>query len=200
MVKRKVSHDWISKLENPDHWMSYWFQLSLLENKIKPGEKIVEIGVGSKFLYNYLKTKGYDITGIDVDQNKDPDIVSDAVEFNPSSNFDHLLAFEVFEHLEYFEMETILKNLAEKVQKSIFISIPRNIRSGLSFHIKIKSFRRYFTLPIPKGKITDPHHVWELGYNGYNEKKIIKSLSNVGFRFVHKLKYLQWVFFQFDKK
>lgn len=198
MSNRKVSSDWIHRLEKPDHWMSYWYQLSMLENKLDSDDKIVELGIGSKFIYNYLKNKGFQIVGVDVDSGKNPDIVCDAVNYFPDSLIDHFLAFEVFEHLEYLEMEMVLEHISEKVNKNIFISLPRNIRSGLSVQLKIKSFRKNIVIPISKGKITNPYHYWELGYKDYNESKLIKTFDKYGFALKNKLYYLHWVYFQFS--
>ena len=32
----KFSSKWINKLESREHWLSYWYQLKLMSNEVKP--------------------------------------------------------------------------------------------------------------------------------------------------------------------
>ena len=98
------STDWIHNLESKKHWQLYWHQQKLLENRISVNDKILEVGVGSGFTANYLKSKGFNVKTVDIDQNKNPDIVKNIVYTEPKFfNFDVLLAFNIFEHIPYDE-------------------------------------------------------------------------------------------------
>lgn len=69
---RNYSHEWIYELENPYHWNLYWHQLDLVLNRcgLTKDQKIIEVGVGSGITSDSLKRKGYDVTTIDIDNNK----------------------------------------------------------------------------------------------------------------------------------
>ena len=46
----------------------------------------------------------------------------------------------------------------------IFISVPIYKKTPIAIELKIKSFWKSITIPIPKTKIIDPHHEWELNF------------------------------------
>ena len=98
---RKYSSNWIHKLETREHWLSYWHQLKLMEGHVEQKDSLVEIGIGSGFTSNYLRSKKVEVLTIDIDKEKSPDIVSDAASFKPDKNYDHFCAFEVFEHMGF---------------------------------------------------------------------------------------------------
>ena len=51
-TKYIYSSDWIYSLENLSLWNYYWYQQKILQDKIKKGDTILEIGVGSGFTSN----------------------------------------------------------------------------------------------------------------------------------------------------
>ena len=114
-LQRKYSSDWINKLETREHWLSYWHQIKLMEGHIKPNDSLIEIGIGSGFTSNYLRSKNVNVLTVDIDEQKLPDVVSDATKFIPDKNYDHFCAFEVFEHMKFDEMYIILKNIKNKI-------------------------------------------------------------------------------------
>ena len=61
---------------------------------------------------------------VDIDSEKSPDVVSDASNFIPDRQYDHLCAFEVFEHMDFEEMIKVIENLKSYINKNIFISLP----------------------------------------------------------------------------
>lgn len=82
MEMYNFSTDWIHKFENQKHWMHYWHQLNILFSHLSEGDRILEIGVGTRFTSNYLKSKGYHLTTIDIDAKKQPDIVANIVDYD----------------------------------------------------------------------------------------------------------------------
>ena len=121
---RKYSSNWIHKLETREHWLSYWHQIKLMEGHGEQKDTLVEIGIGSGFTSNNLRSKKVDVLTVDIDKEKSPDIVSDATNFKPDKNYDHFCAFEVFEHMDFDEMGSIIDNVKENINKNIFISVP----------------------------------------------------------------------------
>ena len=65
---RKYSSNWIHKLETREHWLSYWHQIKLMEGYVEQKDSLVEIGIGSGFTSNYLRSKKVDVLTIDIDK------------------------------------------------------------------------------------------------------------------------------------
>ena len=80
----RYSTSWIYKLETEQHWRLYWHQQKLMEGKVKPGDSVLEIGVGTGFTANYLRSKGVNVTTLDIDADKKPDIVANIVTYKLS--------------------------------------------------------------------------------------------------------------------
>lgn len=182
----RFSSDWLSKLETEEHWRLYWRQQKIMEGRIRPGDSILEIGVGTGFTANYLRSKGFLVTTVDIDEEKKPDIVANIVTFDPKQVFDHILAFEVFEHIPFEKFVQVLEKLAKKCRKYLFMSVPQYRWVVVSVECSLPKLGRWtFALTVPKRKLVEPHHFWELGYQGINERKLVGILSNYGFRLEH---------------
>jgi uncharacterized UPF0146 family protein len=83
-----------------------------MKNYLKSKDTILEIGIGTSFTANYLKSKRFSVTTFDIDEEKKPDIVGNIVKYNwDTINFDHILAFEVFEHIPFAEFKQALIKL-----------------------------------------------------------------------------------------
>jgi ubiquinone/menaquinone biosynthesis C-methylase UbiE len=114
------------KYNDINRFISYACQLELTNELIGgPDAKILEIGVGSGIMSRYYKTGGLNIATCDIDKELNPDYVADVgnLPFDDSS-FDIVLAFEVLEHLPFFDFEKILKELERVSKKHIVISLP----------------------------------------------------------------------------
>ena len=61
-VEYTYSSDWIHSLETEDHWSLYWQQQKIMQGHIAPNHRLLEIGVGSGFTANYLKSKNIKVT------------------------------------------------------------------------------------------------------------------------------------------
>ena len=74
----KYGAEWTKHLESCDHWIFYWFQQKIMEGFINKNksETIIEIGVGSEFTANYCRSKGFNVTTLDIDEAKKPDILA----------------------------------------------------------------------------------------------------------------------------
>jgi 2-polyprenyl-3-methyl-5-hydroxy-6-metoxy-1,4-benzoquinol methylase len=172
-IEYTYSSDWIHYLETEEHWRLYWQQQKLMENYLKPSDRILEIGVGTSFTANYLKSKNYEVTTFDIDDEKKPDIIGNIVEYDwKSEKFSHILAFEVFEHIPYEEFQKALSKL-HLVADYMFLSLPLNKRTIFELDIKLpKLKKRHFSLLINKNKITTKNHFWEVGYDKFCDSYI----------------------------
>lgn len=143
---KQVTHDrivyrcpsgWIERLATGEHWRLYRRQQKIMEGRIDIGDSILEIGVGTGFTANYLKSKGFVVTTVDIDEEKKPSIVANLVTFQPDQLFDHVLAFEVFEHIPFEKIVKVTENLAGKCSKYLFMSVPRYLRTIASIESQL---------------------------------------------------------------
>ena len=197
--KKKFSSDWINKLESKEHWLSYWHQIKLMLESLEPKDSVIELGIGSGFTSNYLRSKNIEVLTVDIDKKKSPDIVSDAISFKPNKNYDHFCAFEVFEHMKFEEMENVLKNIKSKIDKNIFISVPIYKKTPINIELKFKSYWKSITVKTPKTSIIDPHHYWELNYKDITEERLISVFEHHNFKLKNKNSFFRWRYFHFNK-
>jgi len=198
-LKYRFSNEWISKLERELHWRWYWQQQKLMEGHLDKDSRIGEIGVGSKFTYNYLSAKGYNIKSIDIDEGKNPDIVENIVTCNDEIlKFDTILAFNIFEHIPYSEfIDTIVKLKRNKV-KQLFIGLPMHRKTIFDIKLRLgRYFDKQWTITIPKSNITTDFHHWELGYNIFKEEKLISDLLDTGYDLGNQIKFKLQAYFHF---
>jgi SAM-dependent methyltransferase len=200
-VEYTYSSDWIHYLETEQHWRLYWKQQKLLENYLKQDDKILEIGIGTGFTANYLKSKNYKVTTFDIDDEKKPDIVGNIVEYDwKSEKFSHVLAFEVFEHIPYEEFKKVLTNL-KTVTDYIFLSLPLNKKTIFSIDIKLPKLKnKHFSFSINKNKITTKNHFWEVGYKDYSENFIENTFYEKGYQVLEKHKKDLFVYYVLKSK
>jgi len=191
-IEYKYGAGWTKRLESEQHWRFYWYQQKIMEDFVKPDKKeeILEIGVGSGFTANYCKSRGLKVTTMDIDADKKPDIIANAVSYPFTEKYDHLMAFEVFEHMPYNEFEKILFKIPSFINRYTFISLPRNEKVLLSFHIKLPKLKPIaLEWRVLKGKISTETHQWELDYKKeYSQTKVEQLFSAAGLKIKKMLK------------
>ena len=179
--------DWIHELETIDQWKLYWMQQNFMKDIISIEDEILEIGVGSGFCSNYLKSKGYSVTTLDIDENKNPDIVGNIVYYDFTKKFDYILAYDVLEHIPFKYVQNILIKLRKNCRKGLFIQIPEYYPTVFSLKLKIPKIKKIeysFLLPrfFPYKKKLYKNHHWEVN-SSYETRleSIIELFSKCGF-------------------
>ena len=196
-IEYQFSSAWIHHLESEAHWRFYWQQINLVLKELQKGDTLLEIGPGSVFVTNYLRSKGFHVTTLDIDEQKSPDILSNIVEYTFPDKYDHILAFEVFEHIPYDKFAVILPKLRNTVRKNLFFSVPRNYKIWFSIDLIIPYFRNIsFIIKAKRRKITTENHFWELDYKNYTLKNLTVMMKEVGFLSTKIRKDSLVVFFQ----
>lgn len=176
------SSDWIHKHETINHWIFYWHQVDLIRSVLEEGDRILEIGVGTGFTSNYLKTKGYKVVTLDIDPEKNPDIVANIVECNLDEQFDHVIAFEVFEHIPFEEFKTVLKKLHGICRKNLLISVPRNEKIWFKLTVELPGRKRIgFRIATKRKKIISRHHHWEIDYPPFSRHAVEETFKKCGY-------------------
>lgn len=121
----------ISQLNNKDipsfrKLQSHFMQIYLVL-KLKP-KKVLEFGIGSRFVSNILK-QYCELTTSDINEATKPDIICDISNPNDLSQFednyfDLVMVCEVLEHISYDKIEEVLKSLKRISSKYVLISVP----------------------------------------------------------------------------
>ncbi len=164
--------------EHLERFISYYDQKQVIFNALKniDNAKVLEIGVGSGFLNEYLKKHRVNIKTFDIDSRLNPDYVGDLLNIHNLVNekFDIIACFEVLEHLEFSDFENAIKNMQQMNPKYFLMSIPQSFLY-FSFWFKLNIFgifKKYIYFPFPIVHKFDGQHYWELGKKGYGLKKV----------------------------
>ena len=171
--------DWTARLESKEHWGFYWNQAWLVHELTCPEDRLLEIGVGTGFLSNYLRSRGWSVETVDIDEDKYPDIVSDASSYDfYSCNFSVVLAFEVFEHIPFPLFKRTVQNIASQQPSRFLFSLPWSVRNAGWVEIKIPKVKKLRVgLDIPKRKVLTKNHFWELKRKGRASQGVLEGSS-----------------------
>ncbi len=195
-VKYYYASEWTHQLETQEHWQLYWQQQKLMDGIVQAGDKVLELGPGTGFCSNYLKSKGIHVTTLDIDEDKQADIHANIVTFTPDTTYDHILAFEVFEHIPYHNFLSVLKKL-KNYCKNIFISVPVNELRIFILDVSLPVIKNVsFSLFIPRNRIIVPCHFWEVGFKQYKKNKLFQDIKSVGYSVSPAKKFKSRLFFR----
>ena len=171
--KYTTSYDSISR------FVSYWHQINEIL-QLKP-RRLLEIGIGSGFVNNYLKKININITTLDIDKNLNPNVIGNVLNIPFRDNcFDTVVAFEVLEHLSHNSFSQALSELLRVTSSNVILSLPDSTKV-CSIKLKIpKVIELKILIPVPHLKrpdVADAEHYWEIGTNGFLLKKIIHDIE-----------------------
>ena len=183
------------QIEQPDHYFSrtydskgrfcsYWHSIDEIRS-LDP-ESVLEIGIGSGFVSNYLRRRKINVTTLDIDERLYPDCVGSVLNL-PFSNdsFEIIACFEVLEHIPYEDFPMALSELYRVSSSHVVLSLPDLSRVyRLYIHIpKVEDLK--MLIPVPRLKpLTrkfNGKHYWNIGTAGYPLRKIMSEIRHVGF-------------------
>ena len=175
------SSEWTQHLEHQEHWVFYWHQAKLIEDHIKRERRLLEIGVGTKFLSNYLRSRGRDVITLDIDADKKPDYVDDASSFDYGAlNVDAVVAFEIFEHLPFPLFCRVIQRLSDCGVQQLVFSVPWCEKKLLRGQFKLPRMKPYrFSITLPWRRVSTENHFWELdSFSAFKKDKRVEQTSN----------------------
>lgn len=169
--------DWTKSLESRKHWGFYWNQAWLVHQYTSLDERLIEIGVGTGFLSNYLRGLGWDVLTVDIDEDKNPDIVCDVSTYDFSNDsFSSVIAFEIFEHIPFPLFRRTVKNICSEKPNIVIFSLPWSVRKIAHISIKVPKIKKIeFNILMPKSKIYTKNHFWELKRKGRGRREVIED-------------------------
>ena len=181
----QYSTEWIHALESEAHWRLYWHQQNLVQGLVQAGDTVLEIGVGTGFTANYLRSKGVQVTTLDIDSGKNPDIVTNVITYDFPHRYDHILAFEVLEHIPFDKVEELLPKLATTAQQYLMLSVPVHRAAIAHLELKIPKFPQLsWKLMRRRKKHSSVHHHWEVDDDFVLRSKLEKTFRSSGFEIV----------------
>lgn len=169
-------------------FISYYYQVMLVQELLKfKEENVLEIGIGNKTTYNYLKQQGINIDGCDFDKDLEPDYVGDIrnLPFNNNS-YQVILVSEVLEHITWGDVSIALRELHRISNRYVIISIPYSSacfdllfrfplinrllgKQYLSLFVRVP----YFFLPFN----FNGEHYWEMGRKNYSIGRVRETFN-----------------------
>lgn len=173
------------KYDTLERFISYYYQIELIR-ELNP-KTLLEIGIGSKVVSEYLKRMGIKVTTCDIDSNLFPDKVGD-IRNLPFENesFDVVAAFQVLEHIPFSDFEKALKEMSRVSKKYAIASLPFR-HTAFEIVLKIPFIRTIFKKPFLSFCLRIPlifynernlgEHQWELGLRRFSLSKIRKCFS-----------------------
>ena len=190
MLRRKLvsvvpNHYFSVSYNSKGRFCSYWHQIDEIIS-LKPSS-VLEIGIGNKFVSNYLKEYGVNVVTFDIDIRLNPNIVG-SVLFLPfaENSFDVIVCYEVLEHIPYKYFRKALFEIYRVVNSKVVISLP-DIERCYKIHFKFLKrveVKKYIEVPRRNKPIHkfDGEHYWEIGKQGYSLNRICQEIVESGFR------------------
>ncbi len=186
--------------DSKGRFCSYWHQINEIL-QLKPA-KVLEVGVGNRFVTNYLRNKEVNITSIDIYHDLVPDIVGSVLMIPfKSESFDVVACYEVLEHIHYTHFTKALEEISRVSQKHIIISLP-DVTPICRIDIripKIMSVRRLIWHPFlkPVYHKWDKEHYWEIGKRHYSLERVLSNIADAGFTIIKTYRVFEFNYHRF---
>jgi len=171
-------HNYRGEYDNLVRFASYFCQIDLVRS-LSP-RSVLEVGIGSRTVSNYLRQQGFEVTTCDIDASRQPDHVADvrSLPFADGS-YDLVMACEVLEHIPWQDVDAATAQLARVSRRHVLISLPY-----LSLYFEA-ALRFPLARAVSKTRVWDiclrlpwffrrcsPSHCWEIGMKGYPLRKV----------------------------
>ena len=180
---KKPEDYFIPAYDTKGRFISYWYQINEILGR-EP-RRVLEVGVGNKFVSGYLDSRGVEVVTVDIDERLEPDVTAPVtvIPFADAS-FDVVFCCQVLEHLPYENFRPALQELRRVASGIVLISLPDS-RSYMKFTLQFSDWaatHRLLSHPRLKGReLSDAgEHHWEIGRRGYPLKRIKGDIRAAG--------------------
>ena len=178
------NHYFNESYDSKERFISYWHQINEIIN-LKP-KKVLEIGIGNRFVSKYLKERKVNVLTLDIDKKLNPDIVGSVLDVPfPDNSFEVVACYEILEHIQHKNFKKALSEIFRVSKSYAILSLPdasRIYRVYVQIP-KIGVVKRLISWPRLKNPIRkfNGEHYWEIGKAGYPLSKITKDIESSGF-------------------
>jgi len=169
--------------DTKQRFCSYWHQIH--EILLRKQNEVLEIGVGNKFVCNYLRERGVNIVTLDIDKELQPDVVGSVLDIPfRDRSFQIVACYELLEHLPYEYVAKALSEISRVSKQYVILSLP-DVNRVYRIYIyipKIGEIKRLLPLPRIRKPIHkfDGQHYWEIGKAGYSLKRVVGDMQKEG--------------------
>jgi ubiquinone/menaquinone biosynthesis C-methylase UbiE len=177
--------------DSKGRFCSYWHQIEEIL-WLEPKE-VLEVGIGSGFVSEYLKKLGVKIVTLDIDKRLNPDFVGSVLELPfADESFEAVACFELLEHLPYQDFSQALSEILRVSKSYAILSLP-DINTVYRIDVqvpKLGEIKKLVSLSRIKkfipwlGKkpayVFNGEHYWEIGYAGYPLSKVTADIEKAG--------------------
>ena len=169
--------------DTKQRFCSYWHQIH--EILLLKQNEVLEIGVGNRFVSNYLRERGINIVTLDIDKELKPDVVGSVLDIPFRDNsFQIVACYELLEHLPYEYVAKALSEISRVSKQYVILSLP-DVNRVYRIYIyipKIGEIKRLLPLPRIRKPIHkfDGQHYWEIGKAGYSLKRVVGDMQKEG--------------------
>ncbi|MFH1985712.1 MAG: methyltransferase domain-containing protein [Pseudomonadota bacterium] len=189
-----------SSYDSKERFISYWYQIN--EIFLLQPSRLLEIGIGNRFVSRYLKDHNQDITTLDIDYRLMPDVVGSVLSIPfRDKYFDTVTCCEILEHLPYSEFLNSLREINRVTKKHVILSLP-DITTVYRFLIELPRFRtikKSIQHPFHRSAehIFDGQHYWEIGKTGFSYKNILLDIYKADFRILKTYRIWEFMYHRF---
>ena len=169
--------------DTKQRFCSYWHQIH--EILLLKQNEVLEIGVGNRFVSNYLRERGINIVTLDIDKELKPDVVGSVLDIPFRDNsFQIVACYELLEHLPYEYVAKALSEISRVSKQHVILSLP-DVNRVYRIYIyipKVGEIKRLLPLPRIRKPIHkfDGQHYWEIGKAGYSLKRVVGDMQKEG--------------------
>jgi len=161
---------------------SYWQQIE--ETREVDPSKILEIGVGSRFVSRYLSAY-YNVFTMDITAELKPQCLGSVLSLPfKDKALDVVLCCQVLEHLPFSDFPTALSELYRVSGKRLVLSLPDKRYFRAIQLPKIGRYRLYSPFFRPVTHNFDGEHHWEVNAKGAELNRVLGIIETVGFKVI----------------
>jgi ubiquinone/menaquinone biosynthesis C-methylase UbiE len=183
-VQVEKGHYLTQRYNHKARWLSYWYQIDAVLG-FRPSS-ILEVGIGSGMVRDYLRKCGAAVTTLDIDPDVNPDVVGSVLSMPlGDGEFDCVLAAEILEHLPFEDFPAGLREIRRVSRRSAVVSLPDARRTLCNASLKIPflpALRCFAQVPTFRQHVFNGQHYWELGKRGYGIRTIEAIMRRSGWR------------------
>lgn len=192
-IQVESNHYFNNTYDNMERFMSYYHQINEILNLLP--KSLLEIGVGNRFLSDYIK-KHYAINfkTIDIDEKLMPDKIGSLLDIPfPENDFDAVVCFEVIEHIPLADLNKAFMEINRVTKKYAVISTydcTKYYRYLIKIPGKTKEIKFLISRPyiLEKKHNFNGEHYWEIGKKGSKLKDILKIIYESKFKVINNFR------------